>query len=80
VTRKERIAEEWRIFRWRHKLSQDGLAKILGITRYTVSNVERCLNNPQKRTLNKFAVLKGKYARKGAAVGALWRGSEEGNL
>jgi DNA-binding XRE family transcriptional regulator len=80
MTRSARRAEEWRVFRARHRLTQQALAEILGVSRWTVKNVEQERFTPGKKLLARFKILKGKHARANAGAKVEWSRDSEGSL
>ena len=55
--------EQWRRFRRRHKMTQADLAKVLGVNRYTVQNVEGGFSRGwrvRQSTLDRFAIIASK--------------------
>jgi DNA-binding XRE family transcriptional regulator len=58
-------ARRFRAFRARHLMRQEDLARILNVSRNTISSYERCVSEPQLRTLRKFVELERKLIDQG---------------
>ena len=75
MKRWERRAEQWKRFRRRFKFNQTELGAVLGISRMTVSHIERGTHEPLKSTLRKFKALEARYAGDRTGLGFKWRRS-----